>query len=179
VAVFWPRLRDAGEAVGDRDGDDVGVGQPVGDEDEVSRDLPPVLLLSCCAEGSLVRDLSGRLWDLFEASYSDVLRTGSRSLSLAHCNEVPHGYMARGPNFRYGGPPPRVAFVESVAGDTGKPACVRAAAVSPRVSSASGSLGIMVAPTLERKFARLRWEPMLSVWERFGSRPLIASACPT
>jgi hypothetical protein len=53
-------------------------------------------------------------------------------------------YIARGPNFWYGGPPPRVAFVESVAGDIGKPASVKAAAVWFRVNSALGFSGIIV-----------------------------------
>jgi hypothetical protein len=37
----------------------------------------------------------------------------------AQVRASPHRYNARRPNKLYGGPPPRVAFVESVLGETG------------------------------------------------------------
>ena len=50
---------------------------------------------------------------------SDVLRRGGVSLLRAHVSESPQRYSAFGPYLEKGGPPPRVAFVASVAAVVG------------------------------------------------------------
>ena len=50
---------------------------------------------------------------------SDVLRRGGVSLLRAHVSEAPQRYSAFGPYLEKGGPPPRVAFVASVAAVVG------------------------------------------------------------
>jgi len=50
---------------------------------------------------------------------SDVLWRGGVSLLRAHVSESPQRYSAFGPYLENGGPPPRVAFVASVAAAVG------------------------------------------------------------
>ena len=77
-------------------------------------------------------------------SASEVDRRGALRRASAHCNPSPHVYIARGPNFRKGGPPPREAIVASVLALVGKPASVSASARRSRVKSASRLSGIHV-----------------------------------
>jgi hypothetical protein len=77
------------------------------------------------------------------ASSSLVVHIGALKRDFAHCNASAHLYKGREPNFWNGGPPPLTALVARVAGLTGKPAAVSAAAVALRVNRASGLSGIM------------------------------------
>jgi len=53
------------------------------------------------------------------ASASAVLPRAGVNLDCAQPRAAPHLYRARGPYFEYGGPPPLVALVASVAPEVG------------------------------------------------------------
>jgi hypothetical protein len=76
-----------------------------------------------------------------------VLWRGGVSLLRAHVSESPQRYNAFGPYLEKGGPPPRVAFVASVAAAVGYPASVNVAAACRRVRSASGSGNVIGTPS--------------------------------
>ena len=78
---------------------------------------------------------------IHDRSPSDVLRISGPRRDVAQSREVLQEYNGTRPKRRNGGPPPRLAFVASVAARTGKPAAVSASAVALRVRSASGLSG--------------------------------------
>ena len=85
---------------------------------------------------------------LGQASASAVLRLAGVNRDCVQARAAPHRWRARGPYLEYGGPPPRVAFVLRVAGEVGKPASVRASAVSLRPRYISGLAGIVIIATV-------------------------------
>ena len=96
------------------------------------------------ASGHAPRGARGRRCDrggIHDRSPSDVLRISGPRRDVAQSREVLQEYNGTRPKRRNGGPPPRLAFVASVAARTGKPAAVSASAVALRVRSALGLSG--------------------------------------
>ena len=80
--------------------------------------------------------------DCLDLPTLDVVQRDPPKRPCAHASASPQRYKGQGPYFRYGGPPPREAFVARVFAAVGKPDAVSATAVASRRNRELGLSGI-------------------------------------